>query len=92
MLSEKKDQMSRTTSSKTLPVLVTFLILMLLAGGLRDITGRKVSESEVKPVQWPDNLYVWDIYYFWLAPTLCYELNFPRTSRIRKLLVPDNLY
>jgi len=56
-------------------------------GGLRDITGRKVSESEVKPVQWPDNLYVWDIYYFWLAPTLCYELNFPRTSRIRKLFL-----
>ena len=36
-----------------------------------------------KPTTWPDNLTLLDIYYFWLAPTLCYELNFPRTSRIR---------
>ena len=28
-----------------------------------------------------------DIYYFWLAPTLCYELNFPRTSRIRTVFL-----
>jgi len=35
-------------------------------------------------VQYPDNLTVFDIYYFWLAPTLCYELNFPRSLRIRK--------
>ena len=26
---------------------------------------------------------MFDIYYFWFAPTLCYELNFPRSSRIR---------
>ena len=37
-----------------------------------------------KPVSWPENLTVGDIYYFWLAPTLCYELNFPRSSRVRK--------
>ena len=37
-----------------------------------------------RPVVWPNNLGVVDIYFFWLAPTLCYELNFPRTSRIRK--------
>ena len=37
-----------------------------------------------RPVVWPANLGVADIYFFWLAPTLCYELNFPRTSRIRK--------
>lgn len=35
-------------------------------------------------VQYPDNLYLKDLVYFLLAPTLCYELNFPRTSRIRK--------
>ena len=35
-------------------------------------------------VQYPDNLYLNDLLYFLLAPTLCYELNFPRTSRIRK--------
>ena len=36
-------------------------------------------------VQYPDNLTVKDIYYFWYAPTLCYELNFPRSNRIRKM-------
>lgn len=35
-------------------------------------------------VQYPDNLTLRDLCYFLLAPTLCYELNFPRTTRIRK--------
>ncbi|EGI60050.1 Diacylglycerol O-acyltransferase 1 [Acromyrmex echinatior] len=35
-------------------------------------------------VQYPDNLNFGDLYYYILAPTLCYELNFPRTQRIRK--------
>lgn len=35
-------------------------------------------------VQYPDNLNFADLYYYILAPTLCYELNFPRTQRIRK--------
>lgn len=35
-------------------------------------------------VQYPDNLTLRDLTYFLLAPTLCYELNFPRTTRIRK--------
>ncbi|XP_024935896.1 diacylglycerol O-acyltransferase 1 isoform X2 [Cephus cinctus] len=35
-------------------------------------------------VQYPDNLTLGDLYYYILAPTLCYELNFPRTQRIRK--------
>ncbi|CAH2066773.1 unnamed protein product, partial [Iphiclides podalirius] len=35
-------------------------------------------------VQYPDNLNLKDLLYFLLAPTLCYELNFPRTTRIRK--------
>ena len=38
-------------------------------------------------VQYPDNLSLKDIYYFWLAPTLCYELNFPRSGRIRKMFL-----
>ena len=43
-----------------------------------------LSEGQTpKPVTWPDNLNVVDIYYFWVSPTLCYELNFPRSSRIR---------
>lgn len=35
-------------------------------------------------VQYPDNLCYKDLVYFLCAPTLCYELNFPRTTRIRK--------
>lgn len=33
---------------------------------------------------YPDNLNLKDLFYFIVAPTLCYELNFPRTQRIRK--------
>lgn len=43
------------------------------------------TDDEIKElVQYPDNLTVKDFLYFLLAPTLCYELNFPRTTRIRK--------
>ncbi|XP_076311213.1 diacylglycerol O-acyltransferase 1-like isoform X2 [Tachypleus tridentatus] len=35
-------------------------------------------------VNYPDNLHLADLYYFIFAPTLCYELNFPRSARIRK--------
>ncbi|KOB70719.1 O-acyltransferase [Operophtera brumata] len=38
-------------------------------------------------VKYPDNLCLRDLAYFMLAPTLCYELNFPRTARIRKRFV-----
>jgi diacylglycerol O-acyltransferase 1 len=40
--------------------------------------------SPTNLVQYPDNLSLKDLFYFLLAPTLCYELNFPRTTRIRK--------
>ncbi|CAG0882480.1 unnamed protein product [Cyprideis torosa] len=42
-------------------------------------------------VEYPDNLTVKDIYYFMSAPTLCYELNFPRTNRIRTGFVVKRL-
>lgn len=35
-------------------------------------------------VTYPSNLNLKDLYYFIFAPTLCYELNFPRSDRIRK--------
>lgn len=38
----------------------------------------------VNVTQYPDNLSLPDLYYFLAAPTLCYELNFPRSQRIRK--------
>ncbi|CAI5451499.1 unnamed protein product [Caenorhabditis angaria] len=33
---------------------------------------------------YPSNLKISNLYYFMIAPTLCYEFNFPRTPRIRK--------
>ncbi|XP_017476707.1 PREDICTED: diacylglycerol O-acyltransferase 1 [Rhagoletis zephyria] len=47
-------------------------------------TGDEVDEDIPKLVQYPDNLCYKDLFYFLLAPTLCYELNFPRTTRVRK--------
>ncbi|XP_065828156.1 diacylglycerol O-acyltransferase 1-like isoform X2 [Oscarella lobularis] len=44
----------------------------------------KKDDEESGLVQYPDNLNYRDIVYFMLAPTVCYELNFPRTERIRK--------
>ncbi|XP_078367597.1 diacylglycerol O-acyltransferase 1-like [Oculina patagonica] len=35
-------------------------------------------------VVYPNNLTQRDLYYFLFAPTLCYELNFPRNKKIRK--------
>lgn len=39
---------------------------------------------EDKLISFPDNLTLKNIYYFVAVPTLCYELNFPRSQRIRK--------
>lgn len=39
---------------------------------------------EMELVSYPDNLNLKDMSYFLFVPTLCYELNFPRTARIRK--------
>lgn len=35
-------------------------------------------------ITYPNNLTIKDLLYFLFAPTLCYELNFPQTTRIRK--------
>lgn len=35
------------------------------------------------PLFYPNNLTLSNLYYFMFAPTLCYELNYPRTKRIR---------
>jgi len=40
-------------------------------------------EFKGKLVEYPDNLSQRDLYYFIFAPTFCYELNFPRSPRIR---------
>ncbi|CAK6949358.1 diacylglycerol O-acyltransferase 1a [Scomber scombrus] len=43
-------------------------------------------------VSYPGNLTHRDIYYFVFAPTLCYQLNFPRSSRIRKSFLIRRLF
>ncbi|RXM95572.1 Diacylglycerol O-acyltransferase 1 [Acipenser ruthenus] len=50
------------------------------------VTGVK-NESEKEWVTYPNNLTTGDLYYFLLAPTLCYQLNFPRNVIIRKWFV-----
>ncbi|KAK7483028.1 hypothetical protein BaRGS_00025691, partial [Batillaria attramentaria] len=40
---------------------------------------------------YPENLNLHDLTYFMLAPTLCYELNFPRSARIRKRFLVKRL-
>nr|XP_023023200.1 diacylglycerol O-acyltransferase 1 [Leptinotarsa decemlineata] len=45
-----------------------------------------------KLVQYPDNLNLKDLYYFLCVPTLCYELNFPRTDRIRKRFLMKRIF
>ncbi|KAJ0003394.1 hypothetical protein NQD34_008492 [Periophthalmus magnuspinnatus] len=43
-------------------------------------------------VSYPGNLTHRDMYYFVFAPTLCYQLNFPRSPRIRKRFLLRRLF
>ncbi|TNM93151.1 hypothetical protein fugu_018553 [Takifugu bimaculatus] len=43
-------------------------------------------------VSYPGNLTHRDVYYFIFAPTLCYQLNFPRSPRIRKRFLLRRLF
>lgn len=53
--------------------------------GLQMMMNGKIKDHEpTKLVEYPDNLNLHDLLYFLCAPTLCYELNFPKTTRIRK--------
>ena len=62
--------------------------LMTYMNGTQSLTGTSWSDSDGSSiVQYPDNLSVKDMYYFIAVPTLCYELNFPRSHRIRKRFV-----
>lgn len=63
---------------------------------LSDSVNESMSQDElVKPkedyndkfVAYPLNLTLKNIYYFMAVPTLCYEINFPRTQRIRKSFI-----
>ncbi|XP_048415796.1 diacylglycerol O-acyltransferase 1-like [Stegostoma tigrinum] len=58
---------------------VKTLVRSLSAPGLKEN-----GEAVQSVVMYPGNLTYKDMYYFLFAPTLCYELNFPRSPRIRK--------
>uniref|UniRef100_A0A3Q3IX97 O-acyltransferase n=1 Tax=Monopterus albus TaxID=43700 RepID=A0A3Q3IX97_MONAL len=48
--------------------------------------------SALTNVSYPGNLTHRDMYYFVFAPTLCYQLNFPRSPRIRKRFLMRRLF
>ncbi|OON14275.1 hypothetical protein X801_09933, partial [Opisthorchis viverrini] len=43
-------------------------------------------------ITYPNNVTLSNLYYFIFAPTLCYELNFPRTLTIRKAFLFKRLF
>ncbi|KAL3315399.1 Diacylglycerol O-acyltransferase 1 [Cichlidogyrus casuarinus] len=43
-------------------------------------------------VTYPNNVTLSDLYYFMFAPTLCYELNFPRSLTIRKKFLAKRIF
>ena len=57
----------------------------------REDEGRAEQEQqEDRLVHYPANLTLGDLSYFLLAPTLCYELNYPRTARSASALAPTH--
>ena len=48
------------------------------------LEGETLVEFKGPIINYPDNLTIQNIYYFIAVPTLCYEINFPRSDRIRK--------
>jgi len=53
----------------------------------QDLKNDEIEIIDKNLVHWPHNLSVKDLAYFLCVPTLCYELNFPRTKRIRKIFL-----
>lgn len=63
--------------------LVSYVHVNYWCRAARD-SGIKLQEDDEKAVSYPNNLTLTNLYYFMLAPTLCYELKFPRTPGRRK--------
>uniref|UniRef100_A0A8C0L8F7 O-acyltransferase n=1 Tax=Canis lupus dingo TaxID=286419 RepID=A0A8C0L8F7_CANLU len=72
--------------------LMVYTILFLKLFSYRDVNlwcRERRARAKAKAAGWalaslPPSLPPADLYYFLFAPTLCYELNFPRSPRIRK--------
>ncbi|KAJ6220603.1 hypothetical protein RDWZM_006415 [Blomia tropicalis] len=48
----------------------------------RKFSLNRVDDNEGPLLYYPQNLSIQNIYYFFYAPTLCYQLNYPRTKSI----------
>lgn len=81
---ELSQSLSQVTISDTLVSLNFKLISFLLFFDQDSFGGINGKSSHEEVVTFPNNLTLRDLYYFMAVPSLCYELNFPRTSRIRK--------
>ncbi|XP_072926704.1 diacylglycerol O-acyltransferase 1-like [Hemitrygon akajei] len=55
--------------------------IMSCVFGNGETSGNRNNVDEI--VNYPDNLTVRDLYYFLFAPTLCYQMNFPRSAKVR---------
>ncbi|KAG0265401.1 hypothetical protein BG011_004786 [Mortierella polycephala] len=53
---------------------------------VHDVSGKDITKEEVfqYDVHYPGNITLKNIGYFWLAPTLCYQPSYPRTTVFRK--------
>uniref|UniRef100_A0A915CPK2 O-acyltransferase n=1 Tax=Ditylenchus dipsaci TaxID=166011 RepID=A0A915CPK2_9BILA len=54
-------------------------------------TNETAEKTQMKGVNYPHNLTLENLYYFMLAPTLCYELKYPRTPARRKSFILKRL-
>jgi diacylglycerol O-acyltransferase-1 len=44
------------------------------------------------PRRYPDNVTLKNLYWFWFAPTLTYQIAFPKTKRVRWLYVASTVF
>ncbi|KAH0617324.1 hypothetical protein JD844_015366 [Phrynosoma platyrhinos] len=91
-LSERIGSILHTLNLLTIlcfPALVVLAVTSITpASGPQKANG----EMTLSGVSYPANLTYKDMYYFIFAPTLCYELNFPRSPRIRKRFLLRRLF
>ncbi|KAK9872917.1 hypothetical protein WA026_020269 [Henosepilachna vigintioctopunctata] len=81
---QRKNSMRRSS--------ISFTTLLKSSENTTDTSSEVLGKQEKEIVQYPDNLNFRDMFYFLCAPTLCYELNFPRTGRIRKRFLMKRIF
>ncbi|VDL84616.1 unnamed protein product [Nippostrongylus brasiliensis] len=68
------------------PLCSVFSLSIIVIEALKIVSYVHMSSVEMASL-YPASLNLCDLYYFMLAPTLCYELKFPRSVRRRKLFL-----